>query len=1682
MLDEIFFQILNMSLTSAFVILFVLLARLLLKKAPKVFSYALWAVVLFRLVCPFSFESVISLLPEKSEPITPEVLYSQELPEIPVPEFQGGFDIPHEDFIYEEEPFVPVVSDVPEISDVPEAPAEPEVSTMQVLTFAGIALWLAGIAALLVYSGVSLIKLKKRLKTAVNNDGNVYISDCLTTPFVIGVFRPRIYLPANLSEEETRYILLHERTHIRRLDHIVKIVSYLVLCVHWFNPLVWIAFFLSGKDMEMSCDEAVIKKLGGGVKKDYSTSLLALATGKRIVGGSPLAFGEGNTKSRIKNVLSYKKPAFWVIIIALVGVAILTVGLITNPVSNRNAEVDLSDIEELNIGAEMPEILYCDEDTAIIKGTCGVVMYDFNKHTVSDRITFDTLGELGIYYPYTTSSPDGKTLYIAEDKGEILYTYKYNVRRKNFKEIKPIKPRDIESFKTGTLNERAEDYINMYYLSSWTMADLGDSFVYLRAKPNWAMNTLQLVVCDTLNGTNKVYNVWDGSEPESFTTEELQNHFPEKLFIIDKDNSSSCEYGICDYGALDENQMMAELDNMQGFTFTESEAEFKYVQFLFYDAHKPKENISMRYRADVDNIQNQEETVFPMSNDFRVPLKPGNYSYIADITWEDDTKETVYFRITIVSDGKDISQEEAKQKLLDVLNGSDSFDSENLTIEPQNMSVITVLGRNCYAFEEQWKDGVKPDDRSLNSYAVSLNGKKLYIRDATYGWWMPLSKISDTLTPIEFMYNLRENMTIEERADGLYAVMTVPAALPEGYYASNIYADFIAYSNNNYSEKTDLFGNHTALSEPSYRLEAGKTYTQKIDIELDENYRITRDVSITPKGHFMPICQLTDSYNYGSDSNDMIKTLEEIYKSISFNGGKASITIPKRLPEGVSADKISKFLRITFPYNGLDYVEQVLFQNTKFEAGKTYTENLDGKLYSGTSATIDLAIGNGNTTAKILMDYYPEAEFKVKEESGVTAEQAKEKLSAILKKNLPVNAPAWELRSRGGCIVDGNCAFSFNLYRVGGALLDTYAITDDFKKLYRAEYDVIPVRWQELKFDMSATVGNISPEAFLEQLRDSMVIEETNGALYAKMTVPEVIPNGYEVAEAGMFAYDISDRFNTTKLFGKHPQLSNDKYRLEAGKTYTQKIDIRLNGDTVISRWVELKNIKAPHISYELRDSRIYNTSNDEEQRFLEELYNSISVKNGEAKLTFPKELPAGFAANNLGISVHVSYPGTDSYGETQYLFRDAKFKSGKTITEKLTDKIYNGSLLSVDLTLRADRFNSTDADIAEIRVYRPLTPEATFDKEAKLIEEASGKLSDILRTVSDGSDRELKNGKKTTINGAPAYSFDMVYKDNVPVMGGRLIGYYAISEDYVSVYEMDRTTEKWSLKYDLMKPIAELESLVGQIYDSMTLENGTAKIVVPKNFPRGFSGKNLSVDFSVTYGYDSNEGWVIDNLFWNQEFEPGKTYTQKLKHEIADGTEVYRNVSIIAEGKTVSRKYDTIKYPLRRDDYTPKADILKNGVEFTDKYGDTFKVTLDLPKGWELSPGYSHQAVTVYKDGKAIGELFYSEFKLYPGTTEENYYRSVYSGLMLGSVITWDNEYKVISKTENGSIDICKPMQRETEGGLNPVTTYSKGILSHDRNLLKYMAMSFDENTLTDEEWLALAKSVKLSGTKNNQ
>lgn len=319
-------KLFNMSLTASVVICIVLVLRLILKKVPNVVSYALWSVVLFRLLCPISIESDFSFFNLLDTPTKDSGTVSSVIEYIP------------ENIVHTEYPSVNMP--IPGISNVinealPQGQEQLVADPLEAPTSFVTYIWMIGILVMVIYSIVSYIRLHQTLLSSVKLHDNIYLADSISSPFVMGLIRPKIYLPSSLSEKERDYIILHEQHHIRRGDHVIKLLSFIALCLHWFNPLVWVAFNQSGKDMEMSCDEAVLRKLGEDIRVDYSASLISLATGRRIIAGAPLAFGEGDTEGRVKNIAKWKKPAVWVIVIAVIVCIVLAVCLITNP-TNRD--------------------------------------------------------------------------------------------------------------------------------------------------------------------------------------------------------------------------------------------------------------------------------------------------------------------------------------------------------------------------------------------------------------------------------------------------------------------------------------------------------------------------------------------------------------------------------------------------------------------------------------------------------------------------------------------------------------------------------------------------------------------------------------------------------------------------------------------------------------------------------------------------------------------------------------------------------------------------------------------------------------------------------------------------------------------------------------------------------------------------------------------------------------------------------------------------------------------------------------------------------------------------------------------------------------------------------------------------------------------------------------------------
>lgn len=316
-MDMIFLKLLNMSIAASWLIIAVILLRLLLKEAPKWLTCILWAVVAVRLLCPFSFESPFSLVPS-AETFQPSVVqYAQK------PTIDSGIS-----FI--NSTINPVISETFEAA--PYASANP----LHILMFIAGNVWGIGMICLLGYALVSFLCIRRKMREAVHLRDNIWLCDSVKSPFIMGIARPRIYLSSAIDEEQMKYVLAHEQAHLKRKDHWWKPLGYLLLAVYWFNPLMWAAYILLCRDIELACDEKVIKDMDMDGKKAYSHALVDCSMQRKMVMVCPLAFGEVGVRERVKAVLNYKKPAFWMIAAAIMVCVVVTVCFLTNPKQDVN--------------------------------------------------------------------------------------------------------------------------------------------------------------------------------------------------------------------------------------------------------------------------------------------------------------------------------------------------------------------------------------------------------------------------------------------------------------------------------------------------------------------------------------------------------------------------------------------------------------------------------------------------------------------------------------------------------------------------------------------------------------------------------------------------------------------------------------------------------------------------------------------------------------------------------------------------------------------------------------------------------------------------------------------------------------------------------------------------------------------------------------------------------------------------------------------------------------------------------------------------------------------------------------------------------------------------------------------------------------------------------------------------
>ena len=362
-MNELFLKIINMSISASWLVLAVLILRFVLKKAPKWVNVLLWGIVAVRLICPFTIESSVSLIPDS--------VGSGELVSEWMDDYIDDSDIHDPDSVYYDAGIGAgreAISDgeggyyVVTKHDQLGEPATIENTVIPVLSI----VWVTGMAILALYTVISYLRLRRKVDTAVRYKDNIFQSENVNSPFVLGIIKPRIYLPFNMNGQNLEHVVAHEQAHIRRKDHWWKPLGFLLLTIHWFNPLMWLAYVLLCRDIELACDEKVIKELGNEQRADYTQALVACSVNRRMIAACPLAFGEVGVKERMKSVMNYKKPAFWIIILSVIACVIVAVCFLTNP------KQDSYTLRIVVPAGSQEEFVYSDEEVSTIKNSIKI--------------------------------------------------------------------------------------------------------------------------------------------------------------------------------------------------------------------------------------------------------------------------------------------------------------------------------------------------------------------------------------------------------------------------------------------------------------------------------------------------------------------------------------------------------------------------------------------------------------------------------------------------------------------------------------------------------------------------------------------------------------------------------------------------------------------------------------------------------------------------------------------------------------------------------------------------------------------------------------------------------------------------------------------------------------------------------------------------------------------------------------------------------------------------------------------------------------------------------------------------------------------------------------------------------------------------------------------------------------
>lgn len=451
--------LLSMSYQAGIAVCVILTARFLfsLIKVPKKYSYALWAIPFLRLICPWAVKSSFSFLPDQAgsaSAVQQNIQSSFSSLQVPG-DLTATQLVPGTSF---------AAVDMAVAAKTAAAPL-PEggflsVSPLMIVEI----IWLTGILALCLYSTLTSFRLKLRLACSIKLQDHIYLADHIDTPFVLGVIHPCIYLPSSIQNHQMQYAIAHEQIHIRRKDHLIKSLAFAITCLHWFNPLVWIAFIFMNRDMEMSCDEAVLKNMGEGCRQEYATALLEMTAGRKMLSGIWLAFGKGSTKERIVNIMNYKKPLTFVIILAMIAMIALAAGLLTNPKSDNTSgsgnlqsqesdnqdmnyqkllnqetenQADSPDVEiipirqpviysDTSLGADGAELHYADDNLIIFHGYFGLFVYSIPDRAYIGCVDLKSIGcsaTQGDEYCEVFVKEDGSEVYLHPVNLDDMYVY-----------------------------------------------------------------------------------------------------------------------------------------------------------------------------------------------------------------------------------------------------------------------------------------------------------------------------------------------------------------------------------------------------------------------------------------------------------------------------------------------------------------------------------------------------------------------------------------------------------------------------------------------------------------------------------------------------------------------------------------------------------------------------------------------------------------------------------------------------------------------------------------------------------------------------------------------------------------------------------------------------------------------------------------------------------------------------------------------------------------------------------------------------------------------------------------------------------------------------------------------------------------------------------------------------------